>query len=98
VKNIIFEKRSAECLIEHNAGVMYVSEYDAFSHLLDSYSSWLRDVVNGRYQYVDTFEQLMLSFVMETMYDQKWDSENWVKAHEGYESKPGSSLYVGRQY
>lgn len=35
---------------------------------------------------MDTFEELMLSFAMEMMHGQKWDGENWVKAHEGWQS------------
>jgi len=77
---------------------MDVSEYDAFVRLLESYSSWLRDVFLGGRQDVDTFEQLMLSFAMEIMYDRKWNRENWVKAHGGYEPKPGSDLYMNRSY
>jgi hypothetical protein len=84
--------------IKYYVRIMGVSEYDAFVRLLESYSSWLRDVHGRGYQYVDTFEQLMLSFAMEIMYDRKWNRENWVKAHEGYEPKPGSALYMNRSY
>ena len=38
-------------------------------------------------------EQMMLSFAMEIMYNRKWDVENWVKTHKGYEPKPVSDLY-----
>ena len=47
---------------------------------------------------MDTFEELMLSFAMEIMYDRKWDGENWVKAHEGYEPKEGVNLHLNRSY
>jgi hypothetical protein len=77
---------------------MAVSEYDAFVHLLESYSSWLTDVIRRGYQDMDTFEELMLSFAMEIMYDQKWDGKNWVKVHEGYESKEGVNLDMNQSY
>jgi len=87
-----------ELCINFYVRIMDVSEYDAFVRLLESYSSWLRDVFLGGRQDVDTFEQLMLSFAMEIMYDRKWNGENWVKAHEGYEPKHGSDLYMNRSY
>lgn len=71
--------------------IMGMSGYEAFIRLLDSYSSWLREVHNmiwntgGEYKDVDTFEELMLSFSMEMMYGKKWGVENWVKALKGYE-------------
>jgi hypothetical protein len=85
-----------ELCINFYVRIMAVSEYDAFVRLLESYSSWLRDVHSGGYQDVDTFEQLMLSFAMGIMYDRKWNRENWVKAHKGFEPKPGVSLSVNR--
>jgi hypothetical protein len=87
-----------ELCINFYVRIMDVSEYDAFVRLLESYSSWLRDVHSGGYQDVDTFEQLMLSFAMGIMYDRKWNKENWVKAHEGYESKKGMNLHTNRRY
>jgi len=68
-----------------------MSEYEAFIRLLDSYSSWLREVHNmiwyigNGYKDVDTFEELMLSFSMKMMYGKKWGRENWIKARKGYE-------------
>lgn len=56
---------------------MSVSEYEAFVRLLESYSSWLENVYNmigksrSGYKEVDTFEELMLSFAMEILYDGK---------------------------
>jgi hypothetical protein len=82
--------------IEFFIRIMAMSENEAFIHLLESYSSWLREVHSGGCQYVDTFEQLMLSFSMEMMHWKKWDGENWVKAHDGYEPKPGSAMYMRR--
>jgi hypothetical protein len=76
-----------EICINFYVRIMAVSEYDAFVRLLESYSSWLRDVHGRGYQDVDTFEQLMLSFAMEIMYDRKWNRENWVKRSQGYVSK-----------
>jgi hypothetical protein len=87
-----------ELCINFYVRIMAVSEYDAFIHLLESYSSWLTGVISRGYQDMDTFEELMLSFAMEIMYDRKWDGENWVKAYEGYEPKEGANLYLNRSY
>ncbi len=32
------------------------------------------------------------------LHDKKLDGKNWVKAHKGFEPKPGSNLYMGRRY
>jgi len=77
-----------ELCIDSYVRIMDVSEYDCFVRLLESYSSWLTGIHNiiwnigGGYKDVDTFEELMISFAMEIMYDKKWDGENWVKAHK----------------
>ena len=35
---------------------------------------------------------------MEMLLEKKLGEENWVKAHKGYEPKPGVSLSVNRSY
>jgi hypothetical protein len=51
-----------------------MSEYEAFIRLLESYSSWLKDIHNiiwnvcGEYKDVDSFEELMLSYAVEIMH------------------------------
>jgi hypothetical protein len=93
-----------ELCIKFFIRMMNMSEYDAFVRLLESYSSWLKDVhniiwnVGGEYKEVDSFEELMLSYAMEMIHGKKWDGENWVKALKGYEPKPGSDLCMNGSY
>ena len=54
--------------------------------------------VGGGYKDVDSFEELMLNIQWRYCTGKKWDEENWVKAHKGYEPKFGSSLSVKRSY
>jgi hypothetical protein len=90
--------------IEFFIRIMGYSAYEAFIHFLGSYASWLKEVhniiyyVGGGYKDVDSFEELMLEYTMEMLHGKKWGEENWIKAHKGYEPKPGSSLSVNRSY
>jgi hypothetical protein len=62
------------------------------------YSSCLRKTFeNNEYEKIDSCEELMLEYTMDMLHGKKWDGEKWVKSLKGYEPKPGSNLYMGRQ-
>jgi hypothetical protein len=70
---------------------------------LEWYSGCLKEAYkqslnNPDYGFIDLTEELLLNEAMKMMHGQKWNGEKWIKAHEGYDSKPGSNLYMGRQY
>jgi hypothetical protein len=67
-----------EICIDFFIRIVHMSEYEAFIRLLESYSTWLKEVHNviwntgGGYKDVDTFEELMLAYTMRMLYDRKW--------------------------
>jgi hypothetical protein len=93
-----------ELCIEFFIRIMDLSEYEAFIHLLGSYSSWLNDahrmiwITGGGYKDVGSFEELMLLYTMEMLHSKSWDGEKWTNAFKGYEAKPSSNLSMNQHY
>ena len=89
-----------ELCIDFFTRIMDMSEYEAFIHLLGSYSSWLNDahrviwIIGGEYKDVISFEELMLMYTMERLHSKAWDGERWINAHKVFEAKPIIKCYV----
>jgi len=91
-----------EICIEFFMQNLRISEFEAFLRYLEWYSWRLRytfehGLKNGS-DFINSGEELLLYRAMIMMHGKKWDSEKWVRTLKGYEPKPDSNLYMGRQY
>jgi hypothetical protein len=92
-----------EICIEFFIQNMRMSRYEARLRFIEWYSGCLRyafehSLKNSDYGFIDSSEELLLEYTMEMLLEKKLGEENWVKAHKGYEPKPGVSLSVNRSY
>lgn len=81
-----------EICINFFAHNLRLSRHDTFSRFLEWYSSCLKEtaetgrnyVNNGKYEYIDSCDELMLLYTMSMLHGKKWGGENWVRSILGY--------------
>jgi len=64
-----------------------VSKFEAFTHFLNWHVSCLKETYeqgfnigrNGKYEEINSCEELMLKYIMRLMYWKRWNGEKWVK-------------------